>query len=246
MLEGKKRAVVLLSGGLDSATTLAAAKSEMFELFALSIDYRQRHNIELQSAKAIASALAVAKHLIVNIDLREIGGSALTSPLDVPKNVSSSGGIPVTYVPARNTIFLSFALAWAEVLQAEDIFIGANAVDYSGYPDCRPGYLRAFEEMANLATKAAVENRFKIRIRAPLLYMKKSEIILHGTALGLDYSLTWSCYDPQPVGCLPGDRRKGSKFMPCGSCESCRLRQKGFREAGIADPLQTLYDNNRH
>ena len=208
-----KKAVVLLSGGVDSSTALAIAKSEGYELYALSFDYNQRHRRELESAGLIASALGVEKHLIISFDLREIGGSALTSDIKVPKKIPlhpplSKGGprggkysssIPVTYVPARNTIFLSFAIAWAEVLDAENIFIGVNAIDYSGYPDCRPEYLRAFEDMANLATKASVEGRLKFKIKAPLISMKKSEIIRKGSELRLDYSLTWSCYDPQPA-----------------------------------------------
>jgi 7-cyano-7-deazaguanine synthase len=254
---GTGRAVVLLSGGLDSATTLAVARDEGYELYALSFDYRQRHNIELESAGKVALSLGVKKHLIVKIDLREIGGSALTSDLEVPKtgaevrkheSEETSGLIPVTYVPARNTIFLSFALGWAEVLGAGDIFIGANAVDYSGYPDCRPEYLRAFENMANLATKISVEGKLRFRIRAPLITMKKSEIIRMGTALGVDYSLTWSCYDPQgdrePASVnregrmAPDDSRLATpRYRPCGLCDSCRLRAKGFAEAGLMDPL---------
>jgi len=222
-----KKAVVLLSGGIDSSTTLAVAKAQGYELYALSFDYNQRHRIELESARKIAKALEVKKHLVIRFDLREIGGSALTSETEVPKSEPQSrqSQIPITYVPARNTIFLSFALSWAETLEAEDIFIGANAVDYSGYPDCRPEYLRAFEEMANLATKVSVEGKIKFRINAPLLYMTKAEIIKKGTELGLDYSLTWSCYDPQPDG------------KPCLQCDSCRFREKGFKEAGVKDPL---------
>jgi 7-cyano-7-deazaguanine synthase len=246
------KAVVLLSGGLDSATTLAVAREEGYELYALSFDYRQRHDIELESAKRVALSLAVKKHLIIKIDLRQIGGSALTSDLEVPKSSAqgtlreeTSGRIPVTYVPARNTVFLSFALGWAEVLEAGDIFIGANAVDYSGYPDCRPEYLRAFEDMANLATRVSVEGKLRFRIRAPLVTLKKSEIIRKGTALGLDYSLTWSCYDPQedrgPSSvnrAAPGASRLTTRlFRPCGMCDSCRLRAKGFAEAGLDDPL---------
>jgi 7-cyano-7-deazaguanine synthase len=273
----KRRAVVLLSGGIDSATTLAVARSEGYGLYALSFDYNQRHKRELESARAVASVLGVEKHLIIKFDLKDIGGSALTSDMEVPKRVKSkelrvtstekdsslithhSSSIPVTYVPARNTIFLSFALAWAEVLEAEDIFIGANAIDYSGYPDCRPGYLWAFEDMANLATKAAVEGRLRFMIKAPLLLMKKSEIIKKGAELGFDYSLTWSCYDPQSVnpplhtdnppsppfrkGGKGGFEREGhgeidsSELIPCGLCDSCMIRAEGFREAGIKDPL---------
>jgi 7-cyano-7-deazaguanine synthase len=226
-----RKSVVLLSGGLDSATTFAIAKSEGYDVYALSFDYNQRHRRELESAGMVASALGAKKHLVIRFDLREIGGSALTADIEVPRTPSPS--IPATYVPARNTIFLSFALGWAEVLEAEDIFIGANAIDYSGYPDCRPEYLRAFEDMANLATKITVEGKIKFNIRAPLISLKKSEIIRKGAQLGLDYSLTWSCYDPQPV---PVQGSQAS--IPCGSCESCLFRAKGFREAGITDPLQ--------
>ncbi len=227
-----KKSVVLLSGGLDSSTTFAIAKSEGFEVYALSFDYNQRHRKELESAGRVASALGARKHLVIRFDLREIGGSALTADIDVP--TTPSPHIPVTYVPARNTIFLSFALGWAEVLEAEDIFIGANAIDYSGYPDCRPEYLRAFEDMANLATKITVEGKMKFRIRAPLISLKKSEIIRKGAQLGLDYSLTWSCYDPQP-----GPAHDPDAVIPCGKCDSCIFRAKGFRETGITDPLQT-------
>ena len=223
-----KKAVVLLSGGVDSSTTLAIARSEGYACYALSFDYEQRHRRELEAAKAVANSLGVERHLIIRFDLREIGGSALTDKgIEVPKDQSTSGdgSIPITYVPARNTIFLSFALGWAEVLEAEAIFIGANAVDYSGYPDCRPEYLKAFEEMANLATRVSVEGKIRFRIKAPLLYLTKAEIIKNGLSLGLDYSLTWSCYDPLPDG------------RPCQRCDSCRFRQKGFEEAGIKDPL---------
>lgn len=219
-----KKAVVLLSGGIDSSTTLAIAKHEGFECYALSFDYGQRHSVELEAAKQVAKHIGVKDHLIVSFDMRKIGGSALTSDIEVPEGEPE--GIPVTYVPARNTIFLSFALAWAEVLEAPYIFIGANVVDYSGYPDCRPAYLQAFERMANLATKVAVEGKIKFRIQAPLLYMKKSEIIRKGIELGVDYSLTWSCYDPQ-----------GVPPQPCLKCPSCIYRLKGFEEAGIKDPL---------
>jgi len=236
------RAVVLLSGGLDSATTLAAAKAEGHKVYAMSFNYNQRHSIELDCARRIASSLAVDKHMTVGFDLRGIGGSALTSEQEVPKSSAApqhqSQGIPVTYVPARNTIFLSFALAWAEVLKAEDIFIGANAVDYSGYPDCRPEYLEAFENMANLATKESVEGKMRFRIRAPLLHMKKSDIIKKGVELGLDYSLTWSCYDPQP------GQGPDAGFVPCGACDSCVLRAKGFSEAGLSDPLIERHKKN--
>lgn len=221
-----KKAVILLSGGIDSSTTLVIAKSEGFECYALSFDYGQRHKVELESAKKVAKHIGVREHLIVSFDLRKIGGSALTSRIEIPKKELE--GIPVTYVPARNTIFLSFGLAWAEVLQCPDIFIGANIVDYSGYPDCRPEYLQAFERMANLATKISVEGILKFKINAPLLYLTKSEIIKKGIELGLDYSLTWSCYDPQ------GDPENPS---PCLKCPSCIYRLKGFKEAGIIDPL---------
>ncbi len=226
MLSEVSRAVVLLSGGVDSSTTLAIAREMGYECYALTFDYHQRHHLEIEAAKRVAEALSVKKHLIIGFDLREIGGSALTNKeIEVPKEGMSREEIPLTYVPARNTIFLSFALGWAEVLGAERIFIGANAVDYSGYPDCRPEYLKAFEDMANLATKASVEGRLRFRIEAPLLYLTKGEIIKKGTELGFDYSLTWSCYDPTPEG------------KPCLRCDSCLFRQKGFEEAGIEDPL---------
>ena len=233
-----KKAVVLLSGGLDSSTAAAIAKDEGFAPFALSFSYGQRHRRELESAHAVAVHLGIEKHLVICFDMGPIGGSALTCAVPVPKDkygpsrlldASEASGekqeIPVTYVPARNTIFLSFALAWAETLGAADIFIGANVVDYSGYPDCRPEYLKAFEAMADLATRESVEGRVKFRIRAPLLHMTKAQIIREGSRLGLDYSLTWSCYDPQPSG------------SPCGRCDSCLYRAKGFKEAGLADPL---------
>ncbi len=222
----QSRAVVLLSGGIDSSTTLAVAKDRGMDCYALTFDYSQRHALEIASAKQVARALGVKRHLIIRFDLSEVGGSALTDrTLEVPKGQEVGEDIPVTYVPARNTIFLSFGLAWAEVLEAPYIFIGANAVDYSGYPDCRPEYLKAFEQMANLATKVSVEGRIRFRIEAPLLYMTKAEIIKLGHRLGLDYGLTWSCYDPQPGG------------RPCGRCDSCRFRAKGFEEAGLEDPL---------
>ncbi len=223
-----KKAVVLLSGGLDSATALAIAGSQGFCLFALSFSYGQRHFIETQSAVQVAKSLGAERHLTVDVDLRAIGGSALTDQIDVPKERSAeeiSTGIPVTYVPARNTIFLSFALAWAEVLDAEDIFIGVNALDYSGYPDCRPEYIESFERMANLATKAGVEGRLRLKIHTPLIAMTKAEIIATGLKLGVDYSLTHSCYDPS------------SEAIACGKCDSCLLRLKGFAEAGVRDPL---------
>src|SRR5207244_6229418 len=222
------RAVVLLSGGLDSATTLAIARAEGYECHALSFDYGQRHVCELEPAKKVAAVLGAVQHLTLRLDLRAIGGSALTADIDVPKGRSDeamSTGIPVTYVPARNTIFLAHALAWAEVLGAEDVFIGANVVDYSGYPDCRPEYLQAFERLADLATKAGVEGKSQFRIHAPLIRMTKAEIIRTGHALGVDFSLTWSCYEPTADG------------RPCGLCDSCTLRKKGFAEAGLTDPL---------
>jgi 7-cyano-7-deazaguanine synthase len=232
------KAVVLLSGGIDSATTLAIAKAEGFQIYALSFDYNQRHKRELESARMVASALGVEKHLVLSFDLREIGGSALTSDIEVPKErMKDLSLIPVTYVPARNTIFLSFGLAWAETLKTGHIFIGANAIDYSGYPDCRPEYLKAFEEMANLATKISVEGALRFAIKAPLVSMKKSDIIREGTRLGLDYALTWSCYDPQPKY-VPVT--ESGEMAPCGQCDSCIIRAKGFEEAGTKDPLVTL------
>ena len=227
-MSDKKKAVVLLSGGLDSTTAMAVASSRGFRLFALSFRYGQRHSIELQSAARVAKALGAERHLIVSIDLRAIGGSALTDDIDVPKErpqAEMSSGIPITYVAARNTVFLSFALAWAETLSAEDIFIGVNALDYSGYPDCRPEYIAAFERMAQLATKAGVEGTARIKIHAPLIASTKAEIIKVGLNLGVDYSLTHSCYDPTPEG------------LACGKCDSCLLRLKGFNEAGAIDPL---------
>jgi len=225
-LNNPAKAVCLLSGGLDSSTCLALARREGYECYALSFDYGQRHRIELEAAARVAHALGAARHVIAHIDLRQIGNSALTSDLAVPKGRSPqdmSHGIPVTYVPARNTIFLSFALAWAEVLEAPDIFIGVNALDYSGYPDCRPEYIEAFTRMANLATKAGVEGTLAIRIHTPLIQLSKAEIVKLGRDLDLDFSLTHSCYDPDPEG------------RPCGQCDSCLLRRKGFEEAGIAD-----------
>jgi 7-cyano-7-deazaguanine synthase len=223
------RAVVLLSGGLDSATTLAVAREEGYECFALSFDYGQRHARELESAKKIAASLAAARHLTLRLDLRSIGGSALTDEVDVPKGRSDEAigaGIPITYVPARNTIFLSFALGWAEVLEASTIVIGVTAVDYSGYPDCRPEYIAAFERMAALATRAGVEGRQPVRIRTPLIQMTKAEIVGAGIAAGVDYALTLSCYDPSPDGAA------------CGRCDACALRRKGFAEAGVPDPTR--------
>jgi 7-cyano-7-deazaguanine synthase len=224
-----KRAVVLLSGGLDSATVLAIARSQGYELYALSFSYGQRHVWELEAAKHVAASIGVAQHRVAAIDLRVFGGSALTDDIAVPKGRATeemSGGIPVTYVPARNTIFLSFALAWAEVLGSSDIFVGVNALDYSGYPDCRPEFISAFEKMANLATKAGVEGRQSLKIHAPLIALSKAQIIARGIELGVDYSMTSSCYDPSSAG------------QPCGQCDSCLLRQKGFRENGIEDPLR--------
>ena len=223
-----KKAVVLLSGGLDSATVLALAREEGFEAYALSFDYGQRHRHELKSAASVARHLGAVEHHVVKFDLRAFGGSALTSDIAVPKDRKAgemAHGIPVTYVPARNTIFLSFALAWAEVLGSSDIFIGVNALDYSGYPDCRPEFIEAYERMANLATKAGVEGSQKLKIHAPLIAMSKAEIIRTGTRLGVDYSLTSSCYDPGPDG------------KPCGRCDSCVLRKKGFDETDWPDPL---------
>lgn len=220
-----RKAIVLYSGGLDSATCLAIAREEGFHPFAISFDYGQRHRHELSVAKANASKLGAAEHMLVSFDLRLMGGSALTADIEVPKDGVGSE-IPVTYVPARNTIFLSFALGWAEVLGALDIFIGVNALDYSGYPDCRPEFIESFQRMANLATKAGVEGEGLFRIHAPLISMTKAEIIRKGTTLGVDYSLTHSCYDPSSEG------------VSCGRCDSCRLRLKGFAEAGLVDPLR--------
>ncbi len=225
-----KKAVVLLSGGLDSATTLAIARSRGFGCYALTCLYGQRHKQEIEAAGKVAESLRVAEHRVIDIDLTQFGGSALTDKaVNVPKDreeFGKAGEIPPTYVPARNTIFLSYALAWAEVLGAFDIFIGVNATDYSGYPDCRPEFIAAFERTANLATAAAVEGRGRFRIRAPVMEMTKAEIIRTGMKLGLDYSLTHSCYDPDEKG------------RSCGRCDSCRLRLKGFAEAGLADPAQ--------
>ena len=269
-----KPAVVLLSGGVDSTTTLAIAKAQGFDIYALSFDYGQRHKIELESARKIAESFNVKKHLVINFNLRDIGGSALTSDMKVPKKsaevqkcksakeknfrasaLSSLSTIPVTYVPARNTIFLSFALAWAEVLGAEDIFIGATAIDFSGYPDCRPEFIKSFEDMANLATKASVEGKSRFKIHAPLINLAKSEIIKKGIESGIDYSLTWSCYDPQKQVKSPELRVKGklsnlklktqnskpkTRYVPCMKCDSCLLRAKGFKEAGMQDPLKRI------
>ena len=226
-----KKAVVLSSGGLDSTTAMAIARYEGFEIYSLSFSYGQRHAFELEAAQKVADALGVTQHLVINIDLNKIGGSSLTDNIDVPKERDEQAmtrEIPVTYVPARNTIFLSFALAWAEVLESSDIFIGVNAVDYSGYPDCRPEYIEAFERMANLATKAGVEGITKIRIRTPLIHLTKAQIIQKGMELGVDYAFTHSCYDPSPQG------------MACGECDSCFLRKKGFKEAGVKDPTKYI------
>jgi 7-cyano-7-deazaguanine synthase len=224
-----RSAVVLLSGGLDSATTLAIARSEGYACHSLSFCYGQRHAVELAAAEQVAKNVGVLSHRVIDIDLRQFGGSALTSDLPVPKKTSAEeigNDIPITYVPARNTIFLSFALAFAEVSGAGDIFIGVNALDYSGYPDCRPEYIAAFERMANLATKAAVEGRQVLKIQAPLIQLTKAEIIRRGLKLGVDYSLTSSCYDPDPAG------------VACGRCDSCLLRLKGFAENGVRDPIR--------
>ena len=221
-------AVILLSGGLDSATVGAIAKERGFELHALSFRYGQRHEREIEAAKRVAAFLKAAQHLIIDFDLRAIGGSALTDQIEVPKArnpTELSHGIPPTYVPARNTIFLSFGLALAERITAEDIFFGANQLDYSGYPDCREEYIQAFEQMANLATKSGVEGQTRVKIHAPLIRMKKVEIIRKGLELGVDYSLTWSCYDPAENG------------RACGLCDSCQIRLKGFQEAGLTDPI---------
>ena len=223
-----KRAVVLVSGGLDSAVTLASALAQCFEPHALSFDYGQRHRVELESARRVAESLGAADHRIAQIDLRVFGGSALTDDIAVPHGRSAdemSHGIPITYVPARNTIFLSYALAWAEVLGSTDIFLGVNAVDYSGYPDCRPAFLRAFEGLAAVATKAG-DDGARFEIHAPLLHLSKAEIIHRGVELGVDFSLTHSCYDPSPDG------------LACGECDSCQLRLRGFKDAGLTDPIR--------
>ncbi len=224
---GDRNAVVLLSGGLDSTTVLAIAQAEGFTPYALSFDYGQRHATELEAASRIAAGAGVAAHVVAKIDLRVFGGSALTADIDVPKGRSEeemSGGIPITYVPARNTIFLSFALAWAETLAASDIFAGVNALDYSGYPDCRPEYIEAFERMANLATKAGVEGTQRLKIHTPLMQLTKEGIIRRGLELGVDYAVTQSCYDPDADG------------RACGGCDACRLRLRGFAAVGVCDP----------
>ncbi len=220
-----KPAVCLLSGGLDSTTCLAIARREGYRCYALSFDYDQRHRIELDAATKVAAAIGTERHLIIPVNLRLFGGSALTSAIEVPKD-GSAQGIPITYVPARNTVFLSLALAWAEVLNASDIFIGVNAIDYSGYPDCRPEYIQAFEQMANLATKAGVEGRTRIHIHTPLIKLSKREIVELAQSLGVDFALTHSCYDPNDQG------------VACGLCDSCRLRRKGFADAGMVDPVE--------
>jgi 7-cyano-7-deazaguanine synthase len=222
-----KPAVVLLSGGLDSTTVLAIAGAEGYTPYALSFSYGQRHSIELDAARRVAQAFGVARHVVADIDLRVFGGSALTDDIAVPHHERAEdlcADIPVTYVPARNTVFLSFALAWAETLNASDVFIGVNALDYSGYPDCRPEYIHAYEQMANLATKAGVEGRQKLKIHTPLIDLTKAQIIERGLALSVDYSITHSCYDPDPAG------------RACGRCDSCLLRRRGFAELGIKDP----------
>ena len=222
-------AVVLLSGGLDSATTLAVARDEGFSCHCLTVDYGQRHQVELEAARSVARQLGAASHRVVSLDLRAIGGSALTDHIEVPHHDDpGAGAVPVTYVPARNTVLLALLLGLAEVVGAGDLYIGANAVDYSGYPDCRPEFLRAFEELAALATRAGTEEGVRFRVRAPLLHLSKAEIIRLGVSLGVDYGLTWSCYDPRP-----GD-------LACGLCDACVLRLRGFEEAGIPDPVQYL------
>jgi len=231
-MKDKKKAVVLSSGGIDSTTVMAIAKQDDFEIFSLSFFYEQRHSFEIEAARKVADVMDINKHLILDIDLKKIGGSALTdNNLNVPKNRNTrrmAVEIPITYVPARNTIFLSYALAWAEVLQSYDIFIGVNAIDYSGYPDCRPEYIEAFERMANLATKACVEGKTKLKIRTPLIHMTKAQIIRKGVKFGVDFSLTLSCYDPSSDG------------LACGECDSCIIRKQGFKEAGISDPTKYI------
>jgi len=230
-MDQNKKAVVLLSGGIDSTTVLAIAGDMGYEVYAISFRYGQRHAVELRAARKVAEALGVKEHRVMDIDLGAIGGSALTAGIDVPKarrEAEMKRGIPVTYVPARNALFLSFALAWAEVLGAWDIFIGVTAVDYSGYPDCRPEFIEAFEKMASLATKAGVEGTAKIRIRTPVISLSKAEIIRTGAALGVDYGMTHSCYDPSSLG------------EACGECDSCVLRKRGFKEAGLDDPTRYI------
>ncbi len=230
-MNSTRKAVVLSSGGIDSTTAMAIAKHEGFKIYSLSFFYGQRHSFELEAAQKVANAIGVTEHLVINIDLKQIGGSSLTDDIDVPKDRDEQEiirEIPVTYVPARNTIFLSFALAWAEVLKSSDIFIGVNAIDYSGYPDCRPEYIDAFERMANLATKAGVEGTTRVRIRTPLIRLTKAKIIQKGIDLRVDFALTHSCYDPSPQG------------FACGKCDSCFLRRKGFKEAGVTDPARYI------
>jgi len=230
----KKKAIVLLSGGMDSATTLAIAGAEGYECYALSFRYGQRHIREIEAAKKIAALFKVAEYRIIDIDLGSIGGSALTEPgIEVPKNGQKLSEIPITYVPARNTIFLSYALAWAEVLGSFDIFIGVNAVDYSGYPDCRAEFIEAFERMANLATALAVKAKEKYSVHTPIINMSKAQIVLRGRQLDVDFSLTHSCYDPDSQG------------RSCGRCDSCRLRLKGFAEAGLKDPIEYRTTNTK-
>lgn len=234
-----KPAVVLLSGGLDSTTVLAVARRDGFTPYAMTFRYGQRHAYEIDAATRVAASHGVARHLLVDIDLRQWGGSALTADVPVPKDrdVSQAHDIPVTYVPARNTIFLSYALAWAETLGATDIFVGVNALDYSGYPDCRPEYLRAFETMANLATRAGVEGTQRLAIHAPLLHLTKAGIIALGSTLGVDYALTTSCYDP-----VPASTDAGGDHLACGRCDACLLRRKGFAEAGQTDPIRYVVE----
>jgi 7-cyano-7-deazaguanine synthase len=234
LMNEKRRAIVLLSGGIDSTTAMAIARDRGFAIYSLSFSYGQRHAYELKAAESIARYFKVVRHLVINADLRGIGGSALTDNIDVPKardERAISTKIPVTYVPARNTIFLAYALAWAEVIESGHIFIGVNAIDYSGYPDCRPEYIEAFERMANLATRAGTEKKTHISIETPLIHMSKAQIIKLGIEMGVDYSLTHSCYDPSPEG------------LACGLCDSCLLRKKGFREAGLKDPAK--YQGNK-
>jgi 7-cyano-7-deazaguanine synthase len=232
----RPKAVVLLSGGVDSTTTLAIARSQGFEPYALTLAYGQRHAGEIEAARRVARELGVTRHVVTTIDLRAFGGSALTDDIAVPKDRSAAEmgeGIPVTYVPARNTVFLSFALAWAETLGARDIFIGVNALDYSGYPDCRPAFIEAFQRMANLATKAGVEGTDGFRVHTPLIALSKAEIIRRGLELGVDYARTTSCYDPSPDGAA------------CGHCDACALRLKGFAEAGVMDPIRYQSETRR-
>lgn len=234
-MAARRRAVVLLSGGLDSATALGIARAEGFETHALTVFYGQRHAAEIEAARTVAKMLGAAQHVELSLDLRRFGGSALTADIDVPKDRPADDmahGIPITYVPARNSIFLAMALGWAEVLQAFDIFVGVNALDYSGYPDCRPEFIAAFESLANVATKAGVEGAGRFRIHAPLIDLSKAEIIKRGAALGVDYGVTSSCYDPD-----------SESHAACGRCDSCQLRARGFAEAGVPDP--TRYSNGR-